>query len=918
MNRPSPERWHRIERLIDAALDEETEVREEDADIRAEAARLLDFRDQAERFLSHPPDAFAARALAGSGEVSEAAPSEPPPERIGPYRVLGEAGRGGMATVYLAERDDPQLHHRVAVKVVRDAIASGAVVRRFLHERQILASLDHPGIARLLDGGVTESGVPWFAMEFVAGEPITRYCNDKRLGVEERLELFLRVCDAVQYAHRNLVVHRDLKPTNILVTEPAPGEATGRVKLLDFGIARLLDPDPEQAGQGLTRTGATPLTPAYASPEQLRGEPVATASDVYQLGVLLYELLAGRHPYPVTGLALHGVLKVVLEGSLTAPSAAVAKADASVSHDRASAPERLRRRLQGDLDTIVLTAMQKEPDRRYGSVERLADDVRRHLAGEGVSARPDTLTYRAGKFIRRHRVGVAMTAMTFVLLATFAGTMAVQARRIARERDRAEAVTTFLSGLFTSADPASTRGDTVTVRDLLDRGAERVRAELNAQPAVQATLMETIGEVYANLGLYQPAVSLLEDAVTLRRSGGARSDRALGRSLRLLAMIDVETGRFDAAAPLLTEALARLDGASPRGTAEHAIALTDIAFGWQAQGQRALAESLLTIAVAEFEQLDEPTMDMARAFTNLSYLLVDRGALDSAEHIIRRSVEIRRLAGGPDHPALANSLEGLARVLSRKGGLVAADSAAREALDIRRRVLPEGAPLIAATMALRGNILYRQGRLADAESLARQGLAMRVAALGEDHFVVAFSRNGLAAVLQDQGRLREAEALFRAALAGYQRQFGTEHLNTAIVELNLARLMARTGARDEAIRRFHHAVPIARANAPGDRNILSDLALLGNLRCTRDPPRALEDLREAADSLRPHADSSLARDDYLQALLYLGECLARQGRAEEARQALTMLLEGSAHRPADDALRIAARRQLSELESPRR
>ncbi len=401
----TPERWKAVEPLLERVLELEPERRAAfldegcsgDPDLRAAVERLLAACERAEPLLESPAPVVYSALLAPAPEPLAPAVGA----RLGPWRIVGEAGHGGMGVVYLAERADEQYRQQIALKVLRGGAFDAHLARRFLEERQILASLNHPHIARLVDGGVTEEAVPWFAMEYVQGEPIDRYCDGRRLLVEQRLRLFLDVCDAVQYAHRSLVVHRDLKPSNILVT------GDGQVKLLDFGIAKLIEGGQgggRAGGQEATGTGLRLMTPEYASPEQVRGQPVSTASDVYSLGVVLYELLAAERPYRAG--SGRDIEQLILEHEPARPSQMAARAGSPPAAARGTTPDRLRRQLAGDLDTIVLTALRKEPGRRYPSVEQLASDVRRHLEGLPVSARRDTWAYRAGKFVRRSRVAL--------------------------------------------------------------------------------------------------------------------------------------------------------------------------------------------------------------------------------------------------------------------------------------------------------------------------------------------------------------------------------------------------------------------------------------------------------------------------------------------------------------------------------
>jgi serine/threonine protein kinase/tetratricopeptide (TPR) repeat protein len=904
--------WAEVETLFAAALERPDADR--DAFVRAEARTPEARREVLSLLAAHLRssvfDPLTDRQDALEGRRAILAPGT----RIGAWEVVRELGSGGMGAVYLVQRADEMFAQQGALKILAAELVSDQAVSRFLAERQILATLSHPNIAGVIDGGINADGRPYFVMEYVEGVPIDVHCDERRLDPTARLRLFLAVCDAVQFAHQNLIVHRDLKPGNLLVTR------SGTPKLLDFGIAKVLGMR-AVAGQGArTEPGARALTPDYASPEQLRGLVITPASDVYQLGLLLGDLLIGRRPEPAMQPDQAGAAAAAAPPSSWPsrmalnddPPEASGNGGARRAAARGTTPKRLSRRLRGDLDAIILKALRPEPERRYATAGHLAADIARHLRGRPVLARPDTVAYRAGKFGRRHAVRLATVAAVFLLVVGFAAGMRRQARRTAIERDRAEEVVAFLVGLFKSTDPTFAQGDTVTVRQVLDRGAVRVREELTGQPAVQATLMEAIGEVYADLGLLDPAIKMLERALALRRSDGDDADRHLTATLRSLGVYQTNVGRFDAAAPLLNEALERLRHGGTQGTAGYATTLADIGYAWQVQGRLETAEPLLLEALAKYETVSPPPMlDMGAVLTNLGHLRASRGDLDSAETLYRRSLELRRQVSG-EGPSLANSLEALAEILIRRGSLAAADSAASEALRIRRTTLPAGHFAIAGPIALRARILRRQGHLTSAEALSREALAIRIAALGDGHFSVADSRNDLALALQAQGRRAEAESLFRAALDGYQRHFGPDHAKSAIVELNLARILFRRNAREDAREHLAHAVPIARAAYPDDPNLLGDLISLGFLRCASNPAGALRDLREGVDGLRP-VSGEAAPDEYLRALNALGSCLARQGQINEARSILTTSLEQSAAREADDPYRAFALRVLRGL-----
>lgn len=729
-----------------------------DPELHAAVLRLLGAHGQAGAFLEVPAVVLAAPMLAGStpGALTQ----------VGPYRLVRELGRGGMGVVYLAERDDGQFQQRVALKVVRDGIDSEHLVRRFLAERRILAALGHPRIARLLDGGVTPGGLPYFAMEYIEGEPITSYADSRQLDLTARLQLFLDICEAVQYAHRNLVVHRDLKPSNILVT------AAGEVKLLDFGIAKLLD-----AGRAteatdetmLTGTGLHLLTPEYASPEQFRGEAVTTASDVYALGVLLYELLSGSHPFRKPGVSRQELERRVLSQSPPPPSSRAAPG---------TTPRQLRR-LRGDLDMIALKAMRLEPERRYTTVAELAADIRRYLGGLPVEARPESAWYRARKFVARHRGAVAAAGVALLLLQAFA-LREVQLRRRAEAATgearaaarRAEAVREFLVGIFDLADPFALtplRGDTVSARTLLGRGVARIDGELGHEPAVQADMRRVLGRIYGNLGLYEESNALLERSLEQHRDLYGAEHPFVAAGLNDLGALLLDQSRLEEAEPLLRAALE--------------------------QRRRFHGNEHLATA----ESLDR-----------LATLLQERSEYDEAEPLFREALRIRRLLLGPEDPTIGNALHNLALLVWWKGDHAEAEALYREALAVRHAAIGELHPLTSQTQHNLAQVYHTSGRLEEAEPLYRAALAAKRQVFGDLHPTVTINLNNLGRLLQELGHFEEAEALLREAIALDRQIFGDGHNFVAAGLDNLGRLQRARGEYDAAEATFHQALEILR------------------------------------------------------------------------------------------------------------
>lgn len=680
----SSEQWRGVFAAADHALELSSDEREtfiarccaDDPALGAGLRALLS-SGEARSALDSPASAFAGPILADRDPDPELLSI---PARIGPYRVTGTLGSGGMGTVYLADRDDDQYHKRIALKVLpRWSAGHKHRIRRFLEERQILAVLEHSDIARLLDGGITPDGLPWFAMEYVQGEPIDRYCDEARLSIEARLDLFCRVCAAVQYAHRNLIVHRDLKPANILVSHD------GAVKLLDFGIAKLMDEGGESSSTVLTQTDDRMMTPLYASPEQVRGERVSTTSDVYALGVLLYRLLVGRHPYVLPTRQPHEVARAILEQEPVLPSAAV--------REHPTRSQDLSRRLHGDLDAIVLKAMEKNPQQRYGSAEQLEADLRRHLAGLPVAVRPATRLYQARKFIRRHRVGVTATAIGVLLVLGFSLITVVQSVRIRREvarvaaeRDRAEAVQSHLLRVFGSAVPSPGDGRGVTALEVLDSSAARVEGDLSGQPDVRARLLFGLGRSYRDLGDYPRARNLLEASVALWRGTPTDGDE-MASTLAELGSVLVAQGEPDSAERVYQEAL-RLRR-RVLGERHNLVGRTmnGLATAWLDQERYAEAESLSRRALSIHRSgAAGSQVDLGQSLRGVGHALFARSEYGAAASHYSEALSLLRGELSPDHLEIVGTVWDLAAARRGMGDTRAADSLFREGLALQRRM----------------------------------------------------------------------------------------------------------------------------------------------------------------------------------------------------------------------------------------
>jgi eukaryotic-like serine/threonine-protein kinase len=896
--------WVRVEAVFAGALEKPegsweaflTEVCGDDAALRTEVEALL---------AAHARPGPFDRVIR-DGDERDSTPDPLVGSRVGPYAIEGVLGRGGMGTVYEARRADGQFDQVVALKMLPHEAATPDLEKRFLAERQILARLVHPNVARLLDGGVADDGRPYFAMERVDGTPLLEWCDRESRSISQRLDLFLQICDAVQFAHTNLVVHRDLKPGNILITHD------GTPKLLDFGIAKVLDLAGSDADLQ-TRVGVRVLTPGYASPEQLRGEPVSTVSDVYQLGILLYELLTGTHPWrndsnrPATGDGPGATHREIGRPSSTTRTSSIA--------GRGSTPDALRRRLRGDLDAIVLKALREEPARRYRSVGDLSEDIRRHMSGRPVRARPDTAVYRVGKFARRNVLSLATTAGVILALAAFATGMSREARRTALQRDRAEEVTRFMSQLFASADPYASAGQELTVRSFLDQGVDRVHAELSGQPLVQATMLDAIGDAYWNLGMQSLGLGLREEALErwLEDPSASAFDRAA--ALARVGRYRVAAGAFEDGRATLSEAEAWLARSESPAPYEHAQMLNDLGLAWQILTELDRAEPLLEEAARLFGSVPEGAQAMAASVGNLAWLRQTRNDPDSAEALFLQALSAREAALGPDDPAttnspaITNSMEGLATFYLAVGRTQAADSIFQTVLRIRESVLVADHPDVSRARLGVAKGLAAQGRTAEADSLYRDAIAALDRRLGPNHFSLGDARNSYGIFLQQRGDRAGAEREFRRAEQIYTTHFGALHLNTATVSTNAAWAMFLNGRGEEAAERYRVAMPVLMASAPERIGTYGTLVDYGIVLCRSPAPEEAEAaLRTAVSELESRAPGG---DATLRALNALGSCLGTLGRYEESEAMLMDVLDRVADRPDGDPYRSFARQALA-------
>ncbi|MEM1093930.1 MAG: serine/threonine-protein kinase [Bacteroidota bacterium] len=723
-------------------------------------------------------------------------------QTVGPYRLVRELGHGGMGTVFLAERADGTFEQQVALKVVRH-VASDALRRRFQYERQVLAKLQHPNIARLVDGGTTPEGLPWFAMEYIDGQPIDAYCDAHALSIDDRLLLFGDVCEAVQYAHQHLVVHRDLKPSNILVTND------GRVKLLDFGIAKLLAED-EQLHATVTQTGMHLMTPAYASPEQIAGTSMTTTSDVYALGVLLYELLTGQRPFDLAGHARRAMEDLVLHAEPKRPSTVIGEttgtADgATRATTRSTAPQRLRQRLAGDLDTICLKALRKEPEQRYASAEQLGADLRAHLAGMPVSAQQPTLSYRLGKFARRNRATLATAAAVLLLVTSLVGfytyRLGLERDRATLEADKATQIKDFVVDLFDAADPD--RPEPATARDLLDEGTARIATELTEQPEIRAEMLTVMGDLNHKLGDYDQAEALLEDALATRRALHGEQHPLVATSLYELAINRRYQGRYTDADSLHRLALALRRSLLPDNHRDLMHSTNELGIVAWRLGDYAEAEAMHreTLERRRMRSNTDP-LALATSLNNLGLALTYQDRPAEAKPLYEEALAIRRAEQGPEHSEVARLLNNLALANSWEGDDPAAEKNYRAALDIRLKRFGDEHPLVASSQLNLAVALANQYKDDEAEPLYRSSWTMRRKLLGEAHNLTLVSQTRLADFLIFLKQYAEAASLMRDALTYQRDKLGPDHPDVIYSTERLGKILLDEGSNLEAAERY--------------------------------------------------------------------------------------------------------------------
>ncbi|MBI4902152.1 MAG: serine/threonine protein kinase [Acidobacteria bacterium] len=861
----SPEQWAKVDELFHAASalppSERDEVlrRETGGDevVRLEVLSLLGADKGGDSVLA----AEISRAAAGVVVTAEATSGE----RIGPYSVRRPLGRGGMGVVFLADRDDDAFRKQVAIKLVKAGFANDESLRRFRSERQILARLEHPNIARLLDGGSTPSGQPYVVMEYVDGQPLLEYCRASNLGIRPRLELFRLICGAVQYAHQNLIVHRDIKPANVLVSRD------GVPKLVDFGIAKLLDDDPFSTAP--TRSLDRVLTPEYASPEQVRGEAVSTATDVYSLGALLYELLTGRAPFSF-------------------PSRSAAEVERVVSTEDPPPPG-----VDRDLDNIILLAMRKDPTRRYESAAALSEDVDRHLHGYPVKARQEGWTYRAGKFVSRNKATVGAGAVFAMLLAGFVITVVQERNKATVERTKAQEISRFLTSVFTSADPSETSGNKLSARQLLDQGVQRLDSELRGQPTAQLTLLATMAESYFNIGELKEGLRVVESAVQLAARTAGKESVEMADLLATKGYLLRENGDYPGSEASLNESLAILGRIAPGDLDRRASYLRSLGPLLNLQRRNDEAESVLREALTLRRKVSGNNHpEVGWNLANLSRVLVDRGEHKAALPLAQEALQLQRQRYGEMHSAVASAHNRLAVVQYFLRDMDHAADNFRKAVDIGRKLHGENHREVASNLSGLATILNAKGDYAEAVKAHREAVGILRKSYNGKHPVLANFMTNLSMSLHNNGDHDEEARLVEEMLDIHKQTGGEKSDRYISARVQFARTLID---REE----YEKAIPVLQENAARrrtayphghDLRISSATALGGALlamgRCKEAVPDIVSQL--PPQSMNPEGGK---RSLVAEAKTVLADCEAQLGNhldaARHAREAFALLDE---------------------------
>lgn len=914
------EHWQTIKSIVSSALTLSGPERDRyitracraDENLRAEIEQLLISieKSEQEKFLSQVN--IDAKSLVS--ELTEkwqikASRKDLIGKKIGPYKLIRQLGEGGMGSVFEAERCDGEFNQTVAIKLIRKGVDTVDNIKRFHMEEEILARLHHPNIAQLYDGGLTEDGNPYLVMEFVNGVPVDDYCFEHYLTVSERIKLFRDVCSAVQYAHGNLIIHRDIKTKNIFVTHE------GVVKILDFGVAKLLDPGVTDVTLLKTLPGQKFWTPYYASPEQVTGEIVTVATDVYALGILLYKLLTDTYPFDLDGKSTAEIERMIVESLPVPPSQAVKSANTECAARRQLSPSELRKTLTGDLDALVLKAIRKDAKYRYRSVEQLLDDIGRYQNGMPLTARKGTIRYRFSKFANRNKAALSTIAIVLVAVAIM-GIYHVfkltEQRNLAQlESAKALAAQDYLVELFEAADPSENRGEQITVQEIVDRGIAQLEENLSGEPEVHLEMLKVLGRVKQALGDFDHSAELLEEALNSTRELRGDEHADVAATAAMLGEVLRWDGEYDRAESLLREALAIQRGLVREDDAGIASNIHRLARTLEMKGNFDEAEELYNEALAMRERLfGEHSAAVSATLNNMGWLLHQKGNHIESEEFLRRSLVIKEQLLEPPHPDIASTMSNLSVVLRSLRNHEDAENFAEQALEQEIKLHGEDHPRVTTALNNRSLILLDLGHYQEAETVYRHILENNRRQLGPDHIYVGFSLSGLAIALIEDGRNEEALPYIEEALEVTRKAVGEEHRYYAM-SLKLKGDALINQDPGGAVSIYDQSFQIFERVAEDHPGIARALTGLGRAYAAGSETDAAEAAFKNALAFQRRVLPA-GHPNVILPLINLGQLLTDQGRMDEAEPLLLEAVEISAERlPPGHWQGIAARLELA-------
>ncbi|MCB9057844.1 MAG: serine/threonine protein kinase [Calditrichae bacterium] len=740
-------------------------------------------------------------------------------KQIGAYRILKKIADGGMGSVYLAERSDGHFERRVALKVIKKGLDSEQVIRRFNRERQILARLHHPNIARLYDGGLTPDGRPYFTMEYISGLPINKYCDIHKLNTTLRLKLMLNVLETISYAHRNLIIHRDLKPGNIFVTDD------GKIKLLDFGIARLLDEKDEESSQ-LTQAGHHILTPEYAAPEQLKSGMASISSDIYQLGVVLFELLKGNRPFDLTGKSINEIENIISNRLPEKLSDIDLQKISEMAHLRHQSVRDLKKLFKSDLEKITAKALNPEAGLRYLTVDAFFEDLTNFMDGKPVKATNATIIYRIKKYAKRHRMGLSVVSILLIFIIGLSSFYTIQ---LAFERDKAQAeaekasqIASFMSGLFEIADPGQTRGEDISALELLDRGAKNLTSELTDQPEIKAALLYTIANVYINLGKYDRAEPLIKESLALRKNLFGINNEEVSETLSTLNKLYYELGKYDSSEVTIRQKIEISKSLHHGDHPDLALGYNDLAWILLEKGDYTAADSLNNLSLNMRKRLfGYESIDVAESINNQGSVQYAMSNLDSSLKLYRESLEIRKKLLGNDHPLVIQNYGNLGLVNEEKEQYAVADSFYSMALKMNIRLYGPESPQTAWSYQDISRSKGKQKKYGEALQAVRRANMIRKKTLGKDHILLAYTYDYQGDIFLLTENLDSAAIYYNKSIDIYRNADSSTWVYLASPLKGMGSILMKKGKYSEAEKYLREALTLREKYLPPDNYVIA-------------------------------------------------------------------------------------------------